>query len=458
MRQRKIATMIATMAMSATAIGQSITVSPIGLMEGCSTINPIVVDNKLYFASDKKNDFLVNYFDNDGHRLYQLYQVELKDELPVGEPKRIFVNGNRPYSQTAVSFDAEGRMHVTQSNTSATTSKGAPLAIFDYNGPSDMSDGIPNIKYKDANAAYPSYSRDGDFMVFASDAKNGYGSADLYYCEKKNGQWTEPINMGGIVNTRGAETSPFIHPSGKIFFASNGRADSKKLDIYYTYRVGNDFAEPIRYDIKINSIGDDYGIFIDDNEDWGYFVSNRHGKDRLYMFKQDFPEFLEESEMVTENYCYTFFEETVENYDKDMFSFRWDVDDGFEAEAYEADHCFAGPGDYYITLSVLDKTTGEEMFTIAEYPLHIERPEQINIHIPERIAVGETVEFSADSKNISKFQPTNYYWDFEGVYRTKGSNVKVKFEKEGTFRVRCGTIAEEDNSVRICTYTFITVE
>lgn len=450
--------MIAAVAMSVTAMGQSITVSPIDLMEGCSTVNPTVFGNTLYFASDRKSDFLVNYFDKDGRRLYQLYKVDLKDEMPDGEPQRIFANGNRPYNQTAVTFDADGRMHVTQSNVGASTSKGNPLAIFDYRGTGDLSDGTAGIRYKDASAAYPSYSKDGNFMVFTSDVKGGYGSADLYYCEKKDGKWTEPVNMGGIVNTRGAETTPYIHPSGKIFFASNGRSDSKKLDIYYTYRVGNDFAEPIRYDLKINSIGDDYGIYINDSEDWGYFVSNRHGKDRLYMFKHDFPEFPEENEMVVENYCYTFFEETIDNYDKDMFAFRWDVDDGFEAEAYEVDHCFAGPGDYYITLSVLDKASGEEMFTIAEYPLHIERPEQINIHVPEHIAVGETVEFTADAKNISKFQPVNYYWDFEDVSKTKGASAKVKFDKKGTFRVRCGTIAEDDNSVRMCTYTFITVE
>ena len=226
MKKQKIATLLLTIATTLAALAQDISVSPVKVFEGATTINPVVVDTTLYFASDIKNDFLVNYFDENGNRLFQLYKVKLNGIKLVGTPTSFLSKSNRPYNQTAVAFDNSGGIHITQTNDMATTTNGTPLGIFDYKTADDESDGIASQRYKDANAAYPAYSRDGKLMIFASDAKGGYGSSDLYYCEKVNGRWSSPMNLGGVVNTRGVETSPFIHPSGKIFFASNGRSDS----------------------------------------------------------------------------------------------------------------------------------------------------------------------------------------------------------------------------------------
>ena len=69
--------------------------------------------------------------------------------------------------------------------------------------------------------AHPSVSRDGKYLFFASDIPGGQGGSDLYYCEFKNGEWSEPVNMGSEVNSPGVENYPYMHPSGKLYFTSN---------------------------------------------------------------------------------------------------------------------------------------------------------------------------------------------------------------------------------------------
>lgn len=456
---KKITTYTASLLISVIATAQDVEVLNIDLMGKNTSINPIVCDSTLYFASDKKNDIIVNYYNQYGDRLYQLYKIALRNGKPHGRPQTVMNRSNRPYNQTAITFDSDKVIHITQNTQEESTIEGAPFAIYDYTSTADKSDGIPNeVKVRFANAGYPTYSNDGKLMIFVSDVPGGNGQTDLYYCEKINGKWSTARNMGDNINTRGAETTPYIHPSGKIFFASNGRSDSKKLDIYYTSRTEKGFSDPIKFDMKVNSNQDDYGLYYSDDEEWGYFTSNRHGIDKIYFFKQKFPVFDEEHEMVEENYCYTFFEESAENYDPEQFSFKWAMGDGQQHTGLEVDHCFAGPGNYTISLSVLDKTSGEELFTIAEYEMELEKPEQINIHVPQNIKVGQPVTFIADGKNITKFKPSTFYWDFGNGTKVKGEKGTVTFSKKGTYRVRCGTIAVNNSTMKLCTWTYVTVE
>ena len=252
---KKLAIYTAAMLVATSAIAQDVEVINLKLMGQHTSINPTICDSTLYFASDKKNDVAVNYYNQYGDRLYQLYKVELRNHRPYGKPKSLMVRSNRPYNQTAVTFDADKAMHVTQNTQDQSTIEGAPFAIYDYTSANDKTDGVPNeVKVRFANAGYPSYSKDGKLMIFVSDVPGGKGQTDLYYCEKINGRWSSPRNMGDNINTRGAETTPFIHPSGKIFFASNGRSDSKKLDIYYTFRTEKGFSEPVKFDLKVNEV------------------------------------------------------------------------------------------------------------------------------------------------------------------------------------------------------------
>lgn len=443
----------------APADAQSINIRPIEIAGFGNAINPMVCDSVLYFASNRKSNVAVTYTDHDGQLLYRLYRIPLHHKRPRGRARLLLEHGNTPANQIALGIDPQSKELLVTQNKPAAGRGEEPSGYSIYRYGDTRTAQAENLALQTigSNAAYAAFSPDGRTLYFASDMAGGAGSTDLYYCDLKNGQWTKPRSMGSNINTDKAEIAPFVHPSGKIFFSSNGRSDSRRLDIYYTYREGDTFAEPRRFDPIVNSVGDDYGIFFSDNEEWGYITSNRYGTEQLFFFKQEFPRFPEAEEMQTENYCFTFFEETAANYDTTQFQFRWRFSDGAELMGLEVDHCLPGAGQYIVTLDVLDKVSNEDLYTIADYPISIEKPRQVNITTNARATAGTDIIFSANGDNITDFTPSDYYWDFGAGNKFKGKSVSFRFEKAGTYKVKCGTIAVEDPTIRLCTWVEIEV-
>ena len=83
---------------------------------------------------------------------------------------------------------------------------------------------------------------DESYMIFVRmRPSDGLGMSDLYISFKNGNTWSEPVNMGKTVNSKGVDGSPFVSPDGHfLFFTSNRHADKVDkfdgtLDIYKTY-------------------------------------------------------------------------------------------------------------------------------------------------------------------------------------------------------------------------------
>jgi outer membrane protein OmpA-like peptidoglycan-associated protein len=136
------------------------------------------------------------------------------------------------------------------------------------------------------NAAHPTFSPDGNRMIFSSDIPGGFGDMDLYYCIRLKDGWSSPINLGEAVNTKGNEVFPRLL-DGQLYFSSNGHPGYGGLDIYV---VTDDMHhEDLRNLYKpINTPFDDFGYFRVD-EFSGYFSSNRpggKGGDDIYRYEK----------------------------------------------------------------------------------------------------------------------------------------------------------------------------
>ena len=68
-----------------------------------------------------------------------------------------------------------------------------------------------------ANDQMPNVSRDGLEMVFASDRAGGVGAMDIWVSTRTTttAAWSEPVNLGGNVNTAAAETRPSLSGDGR---------------------------------------------------------------------------------------------------------------------------------------------------------------------------------------------------------------------------------------------------
>jgi tetratricopeptide (TPR) repeat protein len=142
---------------------------------------------------------------------------------------------------------------------------------------------------------YPVFYRD-TLMIFASNRSGGYGGWDLYKCNKKNGQWQAPQNLGPNINSAFDETTPFIANDGQtIYFSTNNsRISMGGLDVCRSVYIPQQdtWLPPVNVGLPVNSAADDAFYKIAQDGFTAYFASSRKdglGKRDIYAaFYQDF--------------------------------------------------------------------------------------------------------------------------------------------------------------------------
>lgn len=144
---------------------------------------------------------------------------------------------------------------------------------------------INNNKYSCGQA---SISKDGKRLFFVSNMPGGYGGTDIYYVDSTSTGWTEPVNVGNIINTKDNEMFPFIDKKGRLFFSSNGHIGLGGLDVFVAFSKNNIFNRIENLGVPINSSKDDFGFYLKDDEQGGFISSNRiggKGDDDVYILK-----------------------------------------------------------------------------------------------------------------------------------------------------------------------------
>ncbi len=131
----------------------------------------------------------------------------------------------------------------------------------------------------------PCINKTGDKLFFSSNMSDGFGGMDIYVSEWKNNEWTEPVNLGKEVNTKGDEMYAFIFEDSLIYFASNGHLGLGGLDIF-KYNMYT--RKRINLGAPYNSAFDDFGYIRSTKVNNGYFSSNRSDNGTntdIYAFK-----------------------------------------------------------------------------------------------------------------------------------------------------------------------------
>ena len=134
----------------------------------------------------------------------------------------------------------------------------------------------------------PAISKDGLSLYFASTRLGGFGGEDIYVSQRetRDDEWSQPVNLGPIINTSANEMVPAFSRDGHLlFFASNRPGGFGGLDIWVSRRehTHNDFAWQTAENLGagVNSTSIDAGPSYFDNDEGGvpqlYFNSNRPG-------------------------------------------------------------------------------------------------------------------------------------------------------------------------------------
>ncbi|QCK15492.1 OmpA family protein [Mangrovivirga cuniculi] len=117
-------------------------------------------------------------------------------------------------------------------------------------------------------------------LLMAIERNDSRGDQDLYVSfVLDNGQWSPPLHMGDIINSKGAEFSPYLSSDGKtLYFASTGHNGYGESDIYYTKRLDDTWTKwsaPVNMGPQVNSPGWEAYYSISNISDYAYFISGK---------------------------------------------------------------------------------------------------------------------------------------------------------------------------------------
>lgn len=122
-------------------------------------------------------------------------------------------------------------------------------------------------------------SKDGNVLLFTSEAEEGLGNIDIYKSVKgSDGQWSAPANLGKTINTPYDEDSPYLSDDGQtLYFASKGHPGYGSYDIYKSTLENGEWSSPENLGQPINSPAHDIFLINVPNSNSGYFSSSRKG-------------------------------------------------------------------------------------------------------------------------------------------------------------------------------------
>jgi hypothetical protein len=122
-------------------------------------------------------------------------------------------------------------------------------------------------------------SADGKLLFFTACFRwDSQGSCDIYYSEKNGDAWSDPKNMGPIINSDNWDAQPSLSPDNKtLYFASNREGSLGSSDIWKTERNKDDaWSKPVNIGPPVNTFDTEMGPFIHFDNETLYFSSKGH--------------------------------------------------------------------------------------------------------------------------------------------------------------------------------------
>ncbi len=113
-------------------------------------------------------------------------------------------------------------------------------------------------------------------LIMSIEREDSRGGRDLYVSfQKKDSVWSEPLNLGAVVNTANEESAPFLASDDKtLYFSSNGFSGFGGADVYVTKRLDDtwtNWSEPQNMGPDINSKLDDLFFNIPSTSEFAYY-------------------------------------------------------------------------------------------------------------------------------------------------------------------------------------------
>lgn len=150
---------------------------------------------------------------------------------------------------------------------------------------------LGGIVNTDAWESAPSLSPDKRDLYFSSNRPGGYGGKDIWVTHRnEKGRWSQPENLGATINTAGEESCPFMYADNQtLFFNSSGHQGYGATDLFFAKKdsTGEDWTRPENLGYPINTIDDEGSLIVAADGKTAYYASERsdsRGALDLYRF------------------------------------------------------------------------------------------------------------------------------------------------------------------------------
>jgi hypothetical protein len=430
-------------------VSSKISIQRLNINSRQSDFAPFRMGGMLYFVSERSNDMAVQYADASGKtEIADIYVAAAgaggKFRKPTPLPKPV----NSLYHEGPLCFDERsGEMYFTSNEKTS----GVPKIFLTrreqagWTAPELLALGEAT-----ATCCHPALSSGGDTLFYSSNA-GGSPDMDLYMAVRRNGTWMNPQKAEGLINTGANELFPFLI-SDQLYFASNRPGGKGGLDIYVK-SLSDANVPPELLPEPINSISDDFGVWIDSSMSGGYFSSNRNPvySDDIFAFRTDIPDFsLAKTPGVKNTFCYSFYEETsMATSDTADFAYEWDFGDGTKARGLQTRHCFPRPGTYPVALNVVEKVSGEFLSSKVNYVLDVPEPEKLYIVASDSAEAGKSIIVSAKNSAVKGYELERIFWSFGDGWYNSGTTVSHSYRKAGEYPLELWVLARHRQTGRI---------
>jgi len=253
----------------------------------------------LIYAVPQEDDFQTStvYYDLVFSKQIDSVTFDVQQELPKelrskyyeGSPsvsadgKRLFFTRNAS-KKKEVNMKKKAKNNISEKGVNVLNIMQAQLIQGEWKNVTELP--VNNIQY---SCTHPSISADGKTLYFVSNMPGGVGGYDIYKITQNGiGEWSEPVNLGDKVNTKGHEMFPNMIDE-TLYFASNGGIGFGGFDIYRSEEKEGEFSKAENAGIGINSSKDDFAVVFNEDGESGFISSNRdgdNGYDYVYLFRK----------------------------------------------------------------------------------------------------------------------------------------------------------------------------
>lgn len=140
----------------------------------------------------------------------------------------------------------------------------------------------PEVNSLDLHWQFSIDEQNKDLYFCASIGENG-GKSDIYKSEFVDGRYITPEKLGEEINTQGDEDTPFIAPDGSyLIFARKPGADTF-ADLYISFRTKNgSWVKAVSLGSHINSDAHEVCPVVTRDGKYLFFISMKSGKPQIY--------------------------------------------------------------------------------------------------------------------------------------------------------------------------------